>query len=549
MKKDSFIKGAMISTIGVILCKVIGLVYVIPFYAIIGVQGSALYSYAYSIYGIFLSLSNSGIPVAMSKVISEYNSLEYYNTKERTYKMGMQIIETLGFIFFIVLILFAPNIAHLILGDRIAQGGNSIESVSFVIRVVATALLIVPRLSVTKGYLEGHKIMTLPSVANVLEQLVRVIVILIGSYLAIKVFHSSLQTAVGISVFGATIGALVAYLYLVLRIRKNKSELNSDEKITRKEAKITDKDIFKKIVFYALPFVLIDLLLSAYSLVDTLTVVRTLGKLGYESSVSDAAIGVVTTWGMKLNMIVTSIATGLIVSLIPNISSSYIKKNMADVSKKVNQALQVMLTVVLPLVLVLSFLGQPVWIIFYGYNSVSVAMYKVFAFQALTYSFFSVLINLMQSLSNPKVALTTLLCTFLTKAIINVPMMYLMERIGVPAYYGEIFATLIAQGGAAIYLLKKLNKVYKVDYKETANIFVKTLLCVAILFVSLKISNLFISTNVKARSSAIITIMIYGVISLIVYGVVVVKSKLVSTVFSDDFLNKMISRFKNKVAK
>lgn len=544
MKKDSFIKGAMISTIGVILCKVIGLVYVIPFYAIIGVQGSALYSYAYSIYGIFLSLSNSGIPVAMSKVISEYNSLEYYNTKERTYKMGMRIIETLGFIFFIVLILFAPNIAHLILGDRIAQGGNSIESVSFVIRVVATALLIVPRLSVTKGYLEGHKVMTLPSVANVLEQLARVIVILIGSYLAIKVFHSSLQTAVGISVFGATIGALLAYLYLVLKIKKNKTELNSNEKITRKEAKITNQDILKKIVFYALPFVLIDLLLSAYSLVDTLTVVRTLGKLGYESAVSDAAIGVVTTWGMKLNMIVTSIATGLVISLIPNISSSYVKKNMVDVSKKVNQALQVMLTVVLPLVLVLSFLGQPVWIIFYGYNSVSVSMYKVFAFQALTYSFFSVLINLIQSLSNPKVALTTLLFTFLTKALINVPMMYLMEKIGVSAYFGEIFATLIAQGGAAIYLLKKLNKVYKVDYKETANIFIKTLLCVAILFVSLKIVNLFITTNVLTRKSAIITIIIYGIISLIVYGIVALKSKLIDSVFGGDFINSIIARFK-----
>ena len=549
MKKDSFIKGAMISTIGVILCKVIGLVYVIPFYAIIGVQGSALYSYAYSIYGIFLSLSNSGIPVAMSKVISEYNSLEYYNTKERTYKMGMRIIETLGFIFFIVLILFAPNIAHLILGDRIAQGGNSIESVSFVIRVVATALLIVPRLSVTKGYLEGHKVMTLPSVANVLEQLVRVMVILVGSYLAIKVFKTSLKNAVGIAVFGATIGALLAYLYLVLKIKKNKTELNSNEKVTRKEAKITNQDIFKKIVFYALPFVLIDLLLSAYSLVDTLTVVRTLGKLGYESAVSDAAIGVVTTWGMKLNMIVTSIATGLVISLIPNISSSYVKKNMADVSKKVNQALQVMLTVVLPLVLVLSFLGQPVWIIFYGYNSVSVSMYKVFAFQALTYSFFSVLINLMQSLSNPKVALTTLLFTFLTKALINVPMMYLMEKIGVSAYFGEIFATLIAQGGAAIYLLKKLNKVYKVDYKETANIFIKTLLCVAILFVSLKIVNLFITTNVLTRKGAIITIIIYGIISLIVYGIVALKSKLVSTVFGGDFINSIISRFKKKLAK
>ena len=77
MKKNSFLSGAAISTVGIVICKVIGLLYVIPFYAIIGVQGGALYSYAYSIYNMFLNLATSGIPVAMSKVVSEFNSLKY----------------------------------------------------------------------------------------------------------------------------------------------------------------------------------------------------------------------------------------------------------------------------------------------------------------------------------------------------------------------------------------------------------------------------------------------------------------------------------------
>ena len=71
MKKNGFLEGALIATIGIVLCKIIGLFYVIPFYAIIGAQGGALYSYAYSIYNMFLNLATSGIPVAMSKVVSE----------------------------------------------------------------------------------------------------------------------------------------------------------------------------------------------------------------------------------------------------------------------------------------------------------------------------------------------------------------------------------------------------------------------------------------------------------------------------------------------
>jgi len=100
MKKSSFLAGAAISTIGIIICKVIGLVYVIPFYALIGIQGGALYSYAYSIYNMFLNLATSGIPVAMSKIVSEFNSLKLYNTKERTFKIGLKIIGFLGIVIF-----------------------------------------------------------------------------------------------------------------------------------------------------------------------------------------------------------------------------------------------------------------------------------------------------------------------------------------------------------------------------------------------------------------------------------------------------------------
>ena len=167
MKKNNFLEGAMVATIGIVMCKIIGVLYVIPFYKIIGVQGGTLYSYAYSIYSVFLTLSSTGIPLAISKMVSEYNTLEYYNTKERVYKLGRIIIVSLGFISFLLLIILAPYISSFILGDM--QGGNSVESVTMVIRIIASALLIVPLLSVTKGYLQGHKFITPSSISQVIE--------------------------------------------------------------------------------------------------------------------------------------------------------------------------------------------------------------------------------------------------------------------------------------------------------------------------------------------------------------------------------------------
>jgi len=68
MKKNGFLGGAFVSTFCIILCKIVGLLYVIPFYSIIGTQGGTLYSYAYTIYSLFLTLSSQGIPVAIVKL-------------------------------------------------------------------------------------------------------------------------------------------------------------------------------------------------------------------------------------------------------------------------------------------------------------------------------------------------------------------------------------------------------------------------------------------------------------------------------------------------
>ena len=75
--------------------------------------------------------------------------------------------------------------------------------------------------------------------------------------------------------------------------------------------KISKKDIIIKIIVYAIPFVIISMLTSAYNVVDTFTVVKTLTRLGYETNVAETTIGVISTWGSKLNMIVVSISIGI----------------------------------------------------------------------------------------------------------------------------------------------------------------------------------------------------------------------------------------------
>lgn len=529
MKKSSFLEGALIATAGIIACKIIGVLYVIPFYSIIGTQGGALYSYAYSIYAVFLSLSTSGIPIAIAKLVSEYQTLEYYNSKERVYKIGLLLVMTLSIILFVLMMLGAPQLAKIILGNL--QGGNSVESVTMVIRVISLSILVVPGLSVTKGYLQGHKMMDAPSRANVMEQLVRVGVILLGSLLAVKVFHLQIDSAVGIALFGATVGAIVAYLYLGTKIFRHKEQFNLGEKRTRKEAKISTQVILKKIIFYAFPFVLIDLLKSAFSLVDTFTVVKTLTTIGYEASVTESVIGVLTTWGTKLNMIVVSISLGISMSLVPNIASSFAKNDSAGIHQKVIEAIQVLLFFCLPMVFGLCFLSQAVWTIFYGEQVLCASVFSFFIFQAITFSFLTILLNVVQSLNDSKLAIGTLFLGFLLKAVLNIPAMYLCEWLTLDAYYGPSLATIVSQGITICILLYVLSKKYQVSLSKSRDVILKILLSTLIMFMSLKIIGLFIPVAESSRLFAIIKVIFYTIIGSIIYLVMIVRSGGMKSVF------------------
>ena len=378
MKKSTFVKGAFITTLGIIISKILGIIYVIPFHAIIGESGGALYGYAYTIYLIFMSLSTAGIPLAISRIVSEYQTLGYYNTKKRVFILGKRIAFLLGFISFVIILVFARMLAKAVLGN--VTGGNSVEDVAFVIRVIGTAILIVPVLSIYRGYFEGHRFMSAPSISQVIEQIVRVLIIIFGSLVALKTFNLDLTTTVGIALFGATVGALAAYLYLVHKRLRNKAKFN--ERIRQvNEPIVTDKVIIKKIIYYAIPFIMIDVFKSIYNYVDMVTVVKGLVNLANYSAVDAETIySMLSTWANKFNMIVLSISTGVIVSLIPNVTESVVKGQEKEVNKKVNQALSILVFLTIPMTLGISFLAKAIWTLFYGESifGASILSYYIF---------------------------------------------------------------------------------------------------------------------------------------------------------------------------
>ncbi|MDD6808041.1 MAG: oligosaccharide flippase family protein [Oscillospiraceae bacterium] len=145
MKKNSFLEGTIIATLAIMFVKLLGMLYVIPFYRIVGSTGGALYSYGYNIYLIFLNIASAGLPSAISKVTSEYSALGMEDAKQRSYKIANRIISGVSVVSFVILFVFAEQIGKFIIDDL--TGGNTYSDVAFVVRCVSFAVLLVPYLA------------------------------------------------------------------------------------------------------------------------------------------------------------------------------------------------------------------------------------------------------------------------------------------------------------------------------------------------------------------------------------------------------------------
>lgn len=539
MKKRNVLQNSMIATVCIILCKIIGLIYVIPFNAMISTSAGALYSYAYNIYVIFLSLSTTGVPLAVSKIVSEYDSLEYYNTRDRVYGISRKLIFLIGLLCFVIMVVFARPMASLIIGD--AVGNNTVDDVANVIRIISFALLIVPPLSVVRGYLQGHNYITESSISNVIEQFVRVIVILIGCILVIKVFKLDEKIAIGIAVFSASISAFASYLYLKYKMFKNKEQFNGKHDVKEAEKKITGKMIAKDVLLCALPFIIVEVLKSAYATVDTVTIIRGLTHLGYSVLDAETTFSVIATWGNKLCTVVISVAIGISMSLIPSVAGDYVKGKMDKVNEKYNSSMLLLLITTLPMTLGIFFLAQPVWIVFYGYDYLSIEVFKLYIFQAITFSFFSVLISFCQTVGKTKVALFSLLISFVLNAIFNIPFMHLCDYLGFGGYQGATVCTLITQTLPSLFLIIYIKKVFKFHYKSLIINCLKIVLCNIIMLVVLYLVKLIYPIDSLSRIGALFECFVYGIIGVLVYVFMLVKTGLFKELFGN---SRILKKFK-----
>jgi len=211
-KQNTFFGGAAILAVGILVVKLIGMFYKIPLVNIIGEQGTADFNNAYNIYAVLLTISTAGLPVAVSKLVSEANALNRRAQVRRIFRMALLLFLALGALSFLVMFFRADWLAGLMHDSKAAPG----------IRALAPAVICVGCLAAFRGYTQGHSNMTPTSVSQIIEALCKLVIGLGLAWWLVKAGRPAEVAAAG-AITGVTVGTIVALVYMVLSFLLSRS--------------------------------------------------------------------------------------------------------------------------------------------------------------------------------------------------------------------------------------------------------------------------------------------------------------------------------------
>ncbi|WP_062354860.1 putative polysaccharide biosynthesis protein [Bacillus kwashiorkori] len=523
---SKLLRGTFILTIGTYISKFLGLFYVIPFAALVGKQGAALYSYGYVPYNIFLSIGIGGIPLAVSKFVAKYNALGEYKVGRQLFKSGLLIMMTTGFITFLALYFLAPSLAGIIIPDDDLTSRP--EDVVAVIRSISFALIVVPFMSLIRGFFQGHQSMGPSAVSQVIEQIVRITFLLAGAYIVLKVADGTVVDAVKIATFAAFVGAIGSLIVLIMYFIKRKPYLDELLEHDKGQMKISYREIYKEVINYSIPFIFVGLANPLFQLVDTLTFNQAMVQIGLADQ-SENYLATMNFYAHKLVIIPVSLATAFSLTLVPLITSAFVNQHRDSLQQQLDQTFQVVMFLTLPASLGISILAEPIYTVFYSHDILGANILAAYAPVAILFALFSVSAAILQGINEQRFTIFSLLLGLLMKLVLNIPLIKAFET------YGAILATTIGYLVAIVinFIVIKHYTQYrlKLVIRRTILIFIFNAIMLVVVFFVYKFLHFFLSP--ESIIPSVLIILVCVIFAVVVYFYLGLKSKLIQLILGD----------------
>ena len=366
IKKQTFLQGTAVLAMATVLVKLMGFLFKVPLNNIIGEDGFGYFNTAYDVYNVLLMISTTGLPVAMSRMISQAQTLGNHAQIKRIYRTSLYVFLTIGMVGSLGMLFFCRQLSVMVTTNE-----NSWAAIA----ALAPCVLLICLVSAYRGFFQGQSNMTPTSVSQIFEAVTRLVVGLGLAWLVMKLTgeaavraqgivlasgetaqdYGDITLAAGGAILGVTLGSLISVVYLHHKFRQSNQILS----LGGGTAKST-RSTMKELLSIAVPITLGSAGLQIINLFDTMIYMRRLtGALQWTEKMADSAKGVYnfcqTVFALPCSFIPT-----ITIAVIPAITASLTRKDLAEAKATSESSVRTMALIAMPCAAGLFVMAEPV---------------------------------------------------------------------------------------------------------------------------------------------------------------------------------------------
>lgn len=379
LKKQNFLTGAAILSLATIIVKVIGMFYKIPLQHLVGENGYAYFTAAYDIYTVLLVISGTGLPIAMSRMVSEARTLGNGKQIQRIFHTALMAYLAIGVLGTGVMMLLPKLLADKVMG---------IPNASYSIFALGPAVILVCFASACRGLFQGQGNMKPTAVSQIIEALGKLILGLGFAWIVIRATGDD-ALASGATIAGISLGAAGSALYLFIKYRRSKREIAALGGV-----ELSYKSTASRLLAIAVPITIGSAGLQVINFLDSITVMHRLVSAAGQTTVGASNVmGRLLTIAQerpKLDMSVgqnaSEIAKGIYsfcqtifnfpmafipcitAAIIPAITSHLTLKDKKGVRLVQDSSLRLMGLIAMPCMVGIFVLAEPIMALLGGYD-------------------------------------------------------------------------------------------------------------------------------------------------------------------------------------
>lgn len=400
----SFMHGAIILLIANILVKLIGAVFKIPLTYILGEEGMGYFSTAYQVYTWMFIIATAGIPVAISKMISESYAKRRIFEIRNIYSVSIKLLISIGIFGFAVLYIGADFFAKTLLKNPGAAPG---------IKAIAPAMLFVSLMSAYRGYFQGHQNMLPTAFSEVAEALGKLI---IGFGAAYVLISKGMELSAAGAVFGVSCGGFLGFAILFVIYRRNQLKAQKINGMCKHSE--SKSQILKKLIKIAIPITIGASVFSLTSLIDTAMIMRRLQAGGFAYKEANAMWGSYSGYAFPLFNLPPTLINAITVSIVPAIASAYAIGDREKGAVTTGKSIKITVLFALPCAIGMSMLSEPILALVYN-NTNATGTLTILSFAIVFVSLVLVTNAILQATGNEMIPVINMVIGGVAKIIIN----------------------------------------------------------------------------------------------------------------------------------